>query len=290
MISLDDLRLFLTVARERNFAAAARRLGVPTSTLSRRVADLEASVGARLLQRSSRRVGLTVEGARLAERAGSSLDELVSAVDAAVDRDDEPSGRLRVTAPVLTGAQRLAPALFAFAAAHPKIDLELNLTNAVVPLVEQGYDLAFRAGPVRDRDLIARRLWSSPQAFAVAPALLRELGGRTTVTRATLERAPAIYTREAGWRLRRRDGTIERVVAPRRVVVNDPRVAIAAAVAGLGVVCAPIDALVACGPELVHLSVVGRRPENRDIFAVYPSRTLVPARVRAALAWVVAHA
>jgi DNA-binding transcriptional LysR family regulator len=290
MISLDDLRLFLAVARDRNFAAAAKRVGVPTSTLSRRIAALEASVGARLLQRSSRRVGLTDEGARLADRAGLALDELVALVDQAVDRDAEPAGRLRVTAPVLTGAQRLAPALFAFAAAHPKVDLELNLTNAVVPLVEQGYDLAFRAGPVRDRDLIARKLWSSPQAFAAAPSLLRELGGRTALTRATLERAPGIYTRKAGWRLLCRDGSSDHVVARRRVVVNDPRVAIGAAVAGLGVVCAPVEALAAYGPELVQLTIVGRRPEPRDIFAVYPSRTLVPARVRAALAWVIAHA
>lgn len=291
MVPLDDIQLFLAVARTRSFVAAARRLAVPTSTLSRRIAALEEALGARLLQRTSRRVGLTEEGARLVERAGAQLDELVAAVDQTIDREVEPAGRLRVTAPVLTGAHRIAPALFAFAAAHPKIVLELDLTNAVVPLVEAGYDLAFRAGPIRDRELIARKLWSLPQQFAAAPAVVRDrLGGKRRITRDALARVPAIVTRANRWNLIDRRGVVEALVTQERVMVNDPRVAIAAAVAGLGVVCATIDAIAAYGPSLVELTVIGRHPEPRDLFAVYPSRTLVPSRVRAALDWVIARA
>jgi DNA-binding transcriptional LysR family regulator len=291
MMSLDDLQLFVSVARARSFVAAARRLAVPTSTLSRRIAALEQALGARLLQRTSRRVGLTDEGARLFERAGAQLDELVATVDQTMDREAEPAGRLRVTAPVLSGTHQIAPALFGFAAAHPRIVLELNLTNVVVPLVEAGYHLAFRAGPIRDRELIARKLWSMPQVFAAAPSLISEqLGGRTRITRAALARVPAIVTRATRWNLVDRNGVIEEIVARDRVTVNDPRVAIAAAVAGLGVVCATLDALAEYGPSLVALIIPGRRPEPRDLFAVYPSRTLLPTRVRAALAWVIAHA
>jgi len=291
MIPLDDLQLFLAVARTRSFVAAARRLAVPTSTLSRRIAALEDALGARLLQRTSRRVGLTDEGARLAERAGTQLDDLVAVVDQTIDRDVEPAGRLRVTAPVLTGSHRIAPALFGFAAAHPRIVLELNLTNAVVPLVEAGYDLAFRVGPIRDRELIARKLWSLPQKLAAAPSVVRtQLAGKTRITRDALARVPAIVTRASRWNLVDRRGIVEEITARERVMVNDPRLAIAAAVAGLGVVCVTVDALEAYGPSLVELTVTGRRPEPRDLFAVYPSRTLVPTRVRAALAWVAAHA
>jgi DNA-binding transcriptional LysR family regulator len=290
MMSLDDLQLFVAVARARSFVAAARRLVVPTSTVSRRIAALEEALGARLLQRTSRRVGLTDDGARLFERASARVDELVAAVDQTMDREAEPAGRLRVTAPVLTGTHQIAPALFGFAAAHPKIVLELNLTNAVVPLVEAGYHLAFRAGPIRDRELIARKLWSMPQVFAAAPSMIRDhLGGKTRITRAALARVPAIVTRASRWNLVDRNGAIEEIVARDRVTVNDPRVAIAAAVAGLGVVCATLDALAEYGPSLVALTIPGRRPEPRDLFAVYPSRTLVPSRVRAALAWVIAH-
>jgi DNA-binding transcriptional LysR family regulator len=291
MIALDDLQLFIAVARTRSFVAAARRLGVPTSTLSRRIAALETALGARLLQRTSRRVGLTDEGARLVERAGRQLDDLVAVVDQTIDRDVEPAGRLRVTAPVLTGAHRIAPALFAFATAHPKIVLELNLTNAIVPLVEAGYDLAFRAGPIADRELIARKLWSIPQRFAAAASIVRgALGGKTRISRDALARVPAIVTRASRWHLIDRRGVVEELATHDRVMVNDPRVAIAAAVAGLGVVCATVDALAAYGPSLIELTITGRRPEPRDLFAVYPSRTLVPTRVRAALAWVLEHA
>ncbi|HEX8539378.1 MAG TPA: LysR family transcriptional regulator, partial [Cystobacter sp.] len=157
---LEDLRLFAAVARHLSFVEAARKLGVPTSTLSRRVANLEEALGARLLQRTSRRVGLTEEGARLLERAGPLLDALASVLDRTVDREEEPAGRLRVTAPVLTGSQRIAPALFAFAAKHPRISVELTLTNARVSLIEEGYDLAFRIGPIQDAELVARRIWS----------------------------------------------------------------------------------------------------------------------------------
>ena len=291
MIALDDLQLFLAVARTRSFVAAARRLEVPTSTLSRRIAALEVSLGARLLQRTSRRVGLTDEGARLVERAGRQLDDLVAVVDQTIDRDDEPAGRLRVTAPVLTGAHRIAPALFAFAAAHPRIVLELDLTNAVVPLVESGYDLAFRAGPILDRELVARKLWSVPQKFAAAPSVVRGvLGGKTRLGRDALARVPAIVSRAGRWNLVDRRGVVEELAVHERVMINDPRPAIAAAVAGLGVVCTTVDALAAYGPSLVELTITGRQPEPRELFAVYPSRTLVPTRVRAALAWVLERA
>jgi DNA-binding transcriptional LysR family regulator len=288
MTSLDDLGLFVAVARERSFATAARRTGVPTSTLSRRIAALEAALGVRLLHRTSRKVGVTAEGAQLVARAAGQLDELRAALDRTADRDAEPSGRLRVTAPVVTGALRVAPILLAFAACHPRIVLELELSNSVASLVDDGFDLAIRVGPIRDRDLIARRLWSVSQALLASPAFVRDrLGGRTRLPRAMLASIPAIATRSTTWRLVRRDGSIDEVRTAERVQVNDPRVAIAAAVAGLGVVYTSPDMATAVpgGSALILLTVIGRRTETRDLFAVYPSRAHVPARVRAAVDW-----
>jgi DNA-binding transcriptional LysR family regulator len=296
MMSLDDLGLFVAVARERSFASAARRTRVPTSTLSRRVAKLEDALGVRLLHRTSRSVGLTGDGERLLARAGGSLDDLLAALDRTADREDEPAGRLKITAPVLTGSTRIAPILFAFAAAHPRVAVELDLSNAVASLVEDGYDLAIRVGPIRDRELIARRLWRVSQQFLASPSFVRErLAGRTRLTRDQLEAQPAIITRAAGWRLVRRDGSIDEVRGTDRIVVNDPRVAIAAAAAGLGVVCTSPDAAAAAGlagipPGLVELTIVGRRTELRELFVVYPSRVHQPVRVRALLAWLLASA
>ncbi|WP_437682518.1 LysR family transcriptional regulator [Sorangium sp. So ce131] len=291
MISLEDVRLFAAVAHHLSFVEAARRTGVPTSTVSRRVAALEEALGVRLLQRTSRRVGLTGEGARLLERAGPLLDELGSVLDRAADREEEPAGRLRVTAPVMTGAQRIAPALFAFAARHPRLSVELTLTNAVVPLIEEGVDLAFRAGPVHDAELVARRLWSVPYALAASPRFVRQaLKGRARIDRGSLGALPAVLSQPGGaWRLRRRDGSVEEVRPRAQFCVNDPRVAIAAAVEGLGVVCAPAEVIAQQGEALVRLAVAGRTVEPRELFAVYPSRRLLSARVRLALDWVIQH-
>lgn len=291
MMSLDDVRIFVAVAQHASFVEAARRTGVPTSTVSRRVAQLEEMLGTRLLQRTSRRVGLTQEGARLLERAGPLLDQLSSVLDTSADREDEPAGRLRVTAPVQTGTQRIAPALFSFAARHPRLTVELKLTNSVVDLVEEGFDLAFRAGPVHDRELVARRMWTLPFALAASPRFVRQvLNGRTRLERDSFGSVPAILTRPGGaWRFLRRDGSVEELRPREQLSVNDPRVAIAAAVQGLGVVCTSREAIEEQGKALVQLSVTGRTVEPREFFAVYPSRRLLSSRVRMALDWVMEH-
>ncbi|WP_224360517.1 LysR family transcriptional regulator [Hyalangium versicolor] len=287
MTSLDDLRLFVAVAHHSSFVEAARRTGVPTSTVSRRVSQLEEALGVRLLQRTSRSVGLTHEGERLLERAGPLLEGLASVLDTSVEQEGELSGRLRVTAPVMTGSQRIAPALFAFAAQHPRLSLELHLTNTRVSLVEEGFDLAFRTGPIQDAELVARRVWSTPFAFAASPGFVRqELKGRTLLDREQLGSVPAILSLPGVWRLRRKDGSTEDFRPRERIRVNDPRMTIAAAVQGLGVVCAPKDAIEQQGEALVQLTLKGRTVEPREIYAVYPSRRQLPARVRLALDWV----
>jgi DNA-binding transcriptional LysR family regulator len=290
-ISLDDVRLFQAVAQSSSFVEAARRTGVPTSTVSRRVAQLEEALGARLLQRTSRRVGLTHEGERLLERVGPLLEGLASVLDTAAEREDEPVGRLRVTAPVQTGSQRIGPALFSFAARYPRVTVELRLTNAMVSLVEEGFDLAFRMGPIQDAELVARRMWSVPFAFAASPQFVKQtLRGRTQLDRDSLGTLPAILTQTGGaWRLRRKDGSIDELRPQERLSVNDPRVAIAAAAQGLGVVCAPKEGIEQHGAALTQLTVTGRTVVPRELFAVYPSRRQLAARVRLALDWVAQH-
>ncbi len=164
--------------------------------MSRRVAQLEEALGVRLLQRTSRRVGLTGEGARLIERAGPLLDELGSVLDRAADREDEPAGRLQVTAPVMSGAQRIAPALFSFAARHPRLSLELTLTSAVVPWSRRHRPRLPRRA-VQDADLVARRLWSLPYALAASPRLVQDALGAARGSRASLGSVPAVLSRRA---------------------------------------------------------------------------------------------
>jgi DNA-binding transcriptional LysR family regulator len=148
-IDRTDVQLFVAVARQASFVKASRRTGVPTSTLSRAVARLEKSLGVRLLHRTSRRVSPTHEGERLLARASPLMDELREVLGDVTDREEEPAGRLRVTAPVVTGSERIGRALIAYAAAHPCISMDLCLTNSVLNLVEEGFDLAFRVSRAR---------------------------------------------------------------------------------------------------------------------------------------------
>lgn len=286
-IDPGDLRLFVAVARHASFVGASRRTGVPTSTVSRAVARLEQGLGVRLLHRTSRRVSATDEGARLLARAAPLLDQLRDVLEDAAGREEAPAGRLRVTAPVVTGAERVGRALVAYAAAHPRVAVELRLTNAVLSLVEEGLDLAFRVGPIADADVVARRLWAIPYALGASPALVaRALGGRRRVDAATLARAPAVVTRPgAPWRFRAADGAVRTLRPEERFAVSDPRVAVEAARAGLGVVRAPAE-LIARARGLVTVECALGEPEGRELFAVYPSRRLVPRRVRDAIEWV----
>lgn len=287
-MALEDLRVVVAVAEQGSFVGAARATRVPTSTVSRAVARFEDAVGVRLFTRTSRHVAVTDEGERLLARAAPLLDELDGVLDHAQSDASAVSGRLRVTAPIASGAGPIAAALQAFAAAHPQVTVELSLSNSVIDLVEEGFDLAFRGGPVAGADLIAKKLWSVEFVLAAAPAFVRrELGRRRTLDRRQLERLPAVATRPGEtWRFLRADGVVTELRAPARFVVNDPRVAVESAQRGLGLVRAPRDTVDAAGltvltpdPELGAL-------EGRDLYAVQPSRRLVPRRVRLAIEWV----
>jgi DNA-binding transcriptional LysR family regulator len=287
-IDMTDVQLFVAVARHESFVQASRRTGVPTSTVSRAVARLEDALGTRLLHRTSRRVVATQEGAWLLQRAAPLVDELSAVLDDVKERDDEPSGRLRVTAPVLTGAERIGQALIAYAAQHPRLSMELQLTNAVLDLRDEGLDLAFRAGPVTDPDVIARKLWALPFALAASPGFVKkELHGRKRLSAARLAEVPAVVTRAGvAWRFQGPDGKLTDLTPRAHFSANDPRVAVDAAKAGLGVVRAPLELVTREGKALVKLDCELGEPEGRQMFAVYPSRRLLPLRVKAAIDWV----
>jgi len=283
---MDDLRVVVAVAEHGSFVLAARHTRVPTSTVSRAVARFEEAAGVRLFQRNSRKVSLTPEGVALLERAAPLLDEMDRVVEGLAGEGSTVSGRLRVTAPTVSGSRPIAEALMAFAEAHPQVTVELSLTNAVVDLLEEGLDLAFRAGPVHGADLVARRMCAVPFGLGASEAFVqKELGRRKKLDRAALEALPAIVTRQDVWRFRREDKEVT-IIRPRaRFCVSDLRVGIEAATRGLGVVRAPRHELVAAGLVLLEPKADVGSPEDRELYAVYPSRRFLPKRVALAIDW-----
>lgn len=175
-MDLNRVAIFVRVVDDGGFSAAARTLRLPKSSVSRAVALLEEQLGARLLQRSTRRVRLTEAGTAFYERASRGLAGLEEAAAAVADLQGSLRGPIRVTAPVDAGVWVLAPLVARFVALHPGVHIDAVLTGRVVDLVAEGFDFALRAAPLRDAGLVARKLARVESALYAAPAYLARRG------------------------------------------------------------------------------------------------------------------
>src|SRR6185369_13845200 len=284
---LDDLSVFVCVARQQSFVAASRRLTIPTSSVSRAVARLEEELGVQLLRRTSRSVVLTDEGRQLLERAAAHLEGLEEALASTSDRRPRPSGVVRVTAPAYTGSTRIARSLAGFALAYPAITVELDATNVIRDLLQDGFDFGVRVGPSASPDFVARRLWQGQYGLFAARAFVnRALSGKPQVSRETLEREPCVALRpSACWRFRSPGGELLEVWPHVGFTVNDPRGTAEVAREGVGIALLPLDTVANDAQGLVRLRTDFGEPDPVDLFLVYPTRRLLPQRVRLAIDW-----
>ncbi|MCS6898828.1 MAG: LysR family transcriptional regulator [Myxococcales bacterium] len=175
-MDLNHIVSFLRVVEAGSFTKAARVLGVPTSTVSRQVAQLEEDLGVRLLQRTSRHVQLTEAGVAYHERISPAVDLLTRASSEIHDLQETPSGLIRLTAPPDLSIDYLAVPLAQFSREYPKIQVELVLTGRMVDLVAEGFDLALRAGEIRDRSLIVRKIGRSEIILVASQGYLARRG------------------------------------------------------------------------------------------------------------------
>jgi DNA-binding transcriptional LysR family regulator len=263
--------LFATVVHEGGFTSAARRLGLTKQSVSERIAKLEQQLGVRLLERSTRWVRLTDRGA-LYHAHCVAIASRVDEANAEVQRlQAEPTGLLRVSAPALYGRRYLAPLLAELLAEHPKLRVDLSLTDRRVDLIEEGFDVAIRVGELDDSALTARKLGEGHVYYLASPSYL----GRARSV--DLRRARCIGIRAfETWRHEGAAIKIEPVL-----VVNDLEVACAAAVAGVGVARLPS---IVCreAVEAGQLRVLfGPEPiATPSVYAIYPSRAHLPPKVR----------
>jgi DNA-binding transcriptional LysR family regulator len=278
---LDDLQLFCAVARERSFTRVSETLGIPLATISRRVANLEQQLDARLLRRSTRRVEPTDAGQLLLERSEGPLRDLAEALACLAEESGTPRGRLRITMPADLARYWLATPLASFASRHPEIRLELDLSSRVVDLAVEGFDMAIRAGRPDDPALIARRLANMPTALFASPSYLAGLP--TLHHPRDLESANALVitgrSSDQAWTLKR--GRDRVTVTPHgNVEVNDMTALIGLAAAGAGIVLLPEPKVGEQAAEGALVRVLpGWSGPEAPIFAVYASRRM-PLRLR----------
>ncbi len=271
-MNIDDLRVFLAVARTQSMTRAGADLGLAKSVVSRRLGDLEHQLGVRLFTRSTRTMGLTADGSKLLQRAPRVLQELDALRDDLGDPRRQVAGPLRITAPTSFGETWLGPVLFEFVQRHPDVELRVELSDRTTDLVAEGFDLAIRVGEAASSDLVARRLGLSRRVIVASPSLLRQLAMPVDADE-LVRRLPAVaYTNRSvhrEWRVCSAQGV--RSLQPRfRFWADSGAMALQAAIHGVGMTITPTflaAAPVAAG-ALKVIPLAEAEPEPDALFAL----------------------
>ena len=247
---LNAIASFVAVARHGGLTKAARVTGTARATLGRHLAELEAALGIRLVQRTTRRFALTDAGTAFAAAAGERLDDIARLGDALAP-NREPNGIVRLSVPVFMAQTMLAPVLTKFVAAHPDVSLVVHSGNQKVDLVAEGFDLAIRAGDPGPETNVVRLLHDSRTGLFASPDYLREHGTPQRPEEVARHRLVActygaVTPTPVTWLFRHGEKAISVAVRP-RIRVNDPGAAYALAIEGAGL--AQLPSFASCQDE-----------------------------------------
>lgn len=286
MIKLDGLTAFVAIVEAGSISEAARRLRLSKSVMSERLADLEREVTASLVQRTTRKLTLTEDGEAFYRRAKAITLDIEQATAEIAERRGEFVGPLRIAAPVSFGTMHLGPALYGFLAAHPGIELMLDLDDRHIDLASEGYELAVRVGRPSDSRLIARPLAPSRRVLVASPNYLKQNGAPETL--AALETHAAILYTNRGpgdWRFQRGDSQVTVRTSRTALRVNNGDIMCAAAEASLGIALLPsfivYNALTA--RRLVELKIDAEVASDL-VYAAFPAGRHRSEKVRALVA------
>lgn len=280
-VDLNDIVVFTRVAETKSFTGAAELLGLPKSTVSRKLAQLEERLGVRLVQRTTRKLALTEIGEAYYERCSRIVSDVQAAEQIVTDMQASPRGRVRVSAPVDLSSKYLGAIIADFMVEHPDISIELDASDRVVDLIEESYDLAVRIGPMPESTLIARKLCVIKQQMAASPGYLAKRG--TPTTQEELEEHDRLLFQPSAritWTLHHGDQSFE-FGRPARFASNNIAAVRDVAIAGGGIALIS-DFMVACDIRDGKLVPVMSEWEGRetDIHAVYPARQNLPPRLQ----------
>lgn len=276
------MRVAVEVARVESFGGAARELRLSTASVSRIVADLEADLGVRLFNRTTRQLSLTDAGQDFVRESAAMLEQLENIRNRVRERHDVPRGELRVSCVAAFGSECLAPVLPGFLSRFPQLCVSVDVGNRIVDLIEEHYDVAIRVGPLRDSSMVAQKI-ASQKILAVATPLFCKRHG-TPKTLEDLASLPSITQISGDWgqlhQFRLRGETIDFEV-PRHCTMNSAAAVKNACLIGYGYSLLP-DFMVAkdiADNRLVRL-LPDYEPEEWPIYAFYADRRYIPQKVR----------
>jgi len=283
MDTLTRMRAFIDVVEAEGFSAAARKIGRSKALLSKYVRELEDELGALLLNRTTRQFSLTEAGHTYYKRASEIVREVDSLADAVRESSGDVRGRIKLSAPRTFADAPIGQSLIDFAVAHPEIVLEVNLDDRFVDLVEEGFDLAVRITRLENSSLIARRLLPFAIRICASPEAIEKYGSPERPQ--DLSSRPCIVDTNgrwlSNWPFVGENGQMFTVSVNGRIEVNSPMATRAAAVSGLGWAVLP-DFI--AEPDILSGRLVPVLddwiPKGGGIFAVYPHRRYLPAKVR----------
>ncbi len=284
MLDLNDLRVFEKVATLKNFTAGARALGLPKSTVSRAIARLEAELGVRLFQRTTREVGLTTTGAALKDRCIEMMKELTATLDYVESLTETPRGHLTIASGAGFGINILSEQLPVFLRRYPEIEITLDLESRAVDLVAGAADVAIRLGPLPVSGLVAVRLGEMRRYLCAAPSYLAHRGVPKKIedlAKHDLVEMPSLGTRARAWKFTK--GGVTKSIAPRPKICVNEALAIYRLIAhgaGLGIISGYVCASDLAAGRLVHVLPQWSAPPV-EVNIVFPSRRELSPTVRA---------
>ena len=291
MDRIEDFQAFVAIVDKGSLTAAAKQLGRSLQSISRSLATLEGDLGVELIARTTRRSAATEAGLAFYRRVGAALSEIEAAKLETSNRRSEPVGLLRITCSTVFAPLYVVPAVCAFLESHPKVDIDLDMSDGYVDLISQGFDLAIRIGELPDSSLKARRLadlrrvvFAAPDYFAKhgRPKVPGDLAGHQCLVRTSVRDSDA-WPFLVGGRLKAVK-VAGRFRSSGALAVNE------AAVQGLGIANAPlwqVRALVDRG--VVELVLTRFEPPRVPVHAVWPATRLLPAKTQLFLNYLAAR-
>ena len=270
----DGVELFLQIVERGNLTEAAERLNLTRSAVGKGLARLEARLGTCLLQRSTRRQRLTEDGQAYYEHCLRALAELEAAESVLESGRQQPRGRLRVSVPLAFGHHYAAPALWALLDRYPELEIDLCFSDRMIDLVQEGFDMAVRIGPLPDTDrLSARRLGQEVMGLAASPAYLQRKGAIGSIEDLAAHRGIAY-----------RSNTAQRSRLASPLIVDDLQAVADAAIAGVGLAWLP-SWLIAHYALRGQLQAVlpSYREQPAPIHVIWPTAAHMPAKTRCAI-------
>ncbi|MBE7941224.1 MULTISPECIES: LysR family transcriptional regulator [Ramlibacter] len=290
MDKFQAMRVFTAVVDAGSFVGAADALGLSKAAVSRSLSELEQRLGVRLLHRTTRRLSLTQEGELFLARCREILASVEASEAEVSTRSQTASGLLKLSVPVSFGIQQLAPLWDEFLQAHPRVTLDVQLADRVIDLVEEGFDLAVRIARLPDSSLVSRKLASTRLVLCASPAYLERRGTPTHPSALAQHDvlAYSLLSQGTQWQFTGPGGPVSVKVQP-RLWTNNGDTCIAACLRGAGIQLQPTFLI---ARELAAGHLVELMPQYRsltlDLYALYPTRRGVPAKVRVAVEFLAA--